>query len=93
MNSRLALEEVHLLIQIFGKQILKFILPSLMESIDTTNSDWRVQCLKFLSEIATLYLDKQEPIDEDVRKLLRTYIETSFIELLDLLHFFASPWA
>ena len=52
-----------------------------MDNIDTANSDLRVQSLKFLSEITVLYLNKQEPIDDDVRKLLKTTIETSFIEI------------
>jgi hypothetical protein len=61
---------------------MKDILPSLLDNIDSNNSDLRVESLKVLSEICSLYFNKKsEIVGEDLRKELRAFIEENFIDM------------
>jgi len=58
------------------------VLPSLIENIDSSNSDLRVESIKVFSEICSFYFNKQETeIAEDIRKKLKEFIENYFIDM------------
>ena len=62
--------------------IMKYLLPSLIDNIDSSNSDLRVESLKVLSEITNSFFNKQNEIcGEDLRKELRLFIENQFIDM------------
>lgn len=62
--------------------IFKYILPSLIESIDSNNSDLRVESIKALSEICCFYFNKNEQnVGDDLRKQLKEFIEGYFIDM------------
>ncbi len=62
--------------------IMTFLLPSLMDNIDSSNSDLRVESLKVFSEIANIILNKQSEISRDeLRKEMKKFIENHFIDM------------
>lgn len=61
---------------------MRYLVPALMDNIDSLNSDLRVESLKVLSELSSLIFNKQNDIaTEDIRKELRSIIEGQFIDL------------
>jgi hypothetical protein len=78
------------LLKEFSSQVIKFILPPLMGNIDSNNSDLRVQSLKFFSEICYLFYNgSQQQLNDlannELRKRLRSFIETEFVDMLERL--------
>ena len=62
--------------------IMKCLLPSLMDNIDSSNSDLRVESLKVFSEITNIFLNKQNEISrEELRRDVKKFIENHFIEM------------
>lgn len=62
---------------------MKFVLPSLMDNINSTNSDLRVASLKIVSELSGIFFGKQtnNPINQDSKEDLKNTIETQLIEM------------
>jgi hypothetical protein len=69
------------LLKEFSNQVIKYILPSLIDNIDSNNSDLRVQSLKVLSEISCLFYNNTDVADGELKKKLRSFIESHFIDL------------
>ena len=64
------------------RPIMKHLLPSLLDNIDSSNSDLRVESLKVFSEITNIFFNKQNEVcGEDLRKELRNFIESQFIDM------------
>ena len=69
-----------------ASQITKFLVPSLMENFDTSNSDFKVESIKVLSEISVLFFNKQDDIAKDeLRSDLKFMIETKFFDVYGLI--------
>jgi hypothetical protein len=62
---------------------MKFVLPSLMDNINSTNSDLRVASLKIVSELSGIFFGKQtnNPISQESKEDLKNTIETQLIEM------------
>jgi hypothetical protein len=53
-----------------------------MESIEAVNSDLKVQSLKIMSELITLFFNAQEEMDSDeMLSDLKLIIETQFFDM------------
>lgn len=65
---------------------MEFILPSIIENITSANSEIKVSCIKFLSEVCALYLNTQEQaVSEDIKRQLKTFIEHFFVDVVESL--------
>ncbi|CAF0783549.1 unnamed protein product [Brachionus calyciflorus] len=67
-----------------AQKIIKYILPALLDNIDSQNSNLRVESLKIVSEISNLFFNKQNDwVQSDLKDELKYKIETQFFDMLD----------
>ena len=59
---------------------MNFILPSLIDHTDSLNSNLKVESLKVVSELASIYFNKNESIDDGVRKKLKQIVEAHLVD-------------
>lgn len=63
--------------------MIKFILPSLMDNVNSTNLDMRMESLKMISEMTTMFFSKRKtPIEFNVdsKEALKLAVETQFVQ-------------
>lgn len=65
-------------------KIMKFILPSLIDNISSSNTDMRVESLKMISELTALFFGKRNntanEISQESKQALKSTIENQFVQ-------------
>lgn len=63
---------------------MKFILPSLIDNISSSNTDMRVESLKMISELTALFFGKRNntanEISQESKQALKSTIENQFVQ-------------
>jgi hypothetical protein len=52
-----------------------------MDSIDTVNSDFKVQSIKILSEVSLIFFNQREVGNDELRDNLKFAIESQFFDV------------